>query len=145
MVSTTFLSPSLSASFFSSASILSLSSVSTTTQEPILSLLFLVAASSSFLTRPVKVGDTSRAKTAATGFPPFAQTWHRDSPASGPFTLNGLNAFTLSPGCGPLVNSAACPAQPSTAAQAKPSANQHVIRSTFRLVGMGVGSRHEKF
>jgi hypothetical protein len=92
------------------------------TKLPILHDLFSIAAASSFLTKLVKPGVISRAKIAATGLDPLAQTWQRFSPASGPVTFNGLNGLTLSPGCNPAFRSApkAAPAnRPATAMESK--------------------------
>ena len=58
------------------------------------------AACSSFLTKLVKPGVISRAKTAATGELPSIQTGQAFSPAAGPFTFNGWKGVTAVPGAG---------------------------------------------
>src|SRR6185369_1028293 len=76
----------------------------------------------SFLTKLVKSGVTSRAKTAATGLLPFAQTGHAFLPADLPVTLSGLKTDTESPACGPDFRSAPSDApanRPTTAAESR--------------------------
>lgn len=104
------------------------------TNEPIRLSAFLMAASSSFLTKLVKPGVISRAKTAATGLFPLAQIWQRFSPASGPFTFNGLKTDTVLPGSRPDFRSAPRPARaiaPTTAAE---SIYRDIIKGTFLVI-----------
>ena len=118
MVRMTFLNCSFSASDLS-LSCKPSSSVQNTTKLPMRQLLFLTAASSSFLTKLVKGSLTSRAKIIATGFEPFRQTWHCLDPAPSPVTLSGLNGpGTPSPGCGPDFRASAPQALPTSVTRA---------------------------
>src|SRR5262245_28177592 len=109
---TTFFRFSFSASSFSWASALS-SSVMRTTNAPTLVSL-PEALCSSFLTKLVKPGGISRAKTAATGTLPSIQTWQAFLPACEPLMFRGWNGVTPSPGAGPDLISPASPGPANT-------------------------------
>src|SRR5262245_29603171 len=116
-----FFTFSFSASSFSLSSALS-SSVRMTTQAATLASLWSTVACSSFLTRLVKAGVISRAKTAATGTSPSRQTGQDLVPANGPATLTGLKGVTPSPGAGPDLISPAAPTpanRPATTAETR--------------------------
>ena len=68
-----------------------------TTHAATLASLWSIVACSSFLTKLVKPGVISRAKTAATGTSPSRQTGQALVPAYGPATLTGLKGATPSP------------------------------------------------
>src|SRR5262245_35404233 len=95
------------------------SSLRNTTKLPILCLLLSWVAASSFLTRLVKLLLVSRAKTMATGFPPFCQTRQFFLPSDEPLQFSGWNGVMfLAPTCGPDLRSAASSTPPSSSAPA---------------------------
>jgi hypothetical protein len=99
--------------------------------------LWTVAASIC-LTKLVKGPVSSRAKTMATGFLPFCQTWQFFSPADGPLTFSTWNGpGTLSPGWGPDLSGGAAKALPnSSAAASDPLAVTRFLITNY-------SSRHE--
>src|SRR5947199_6439522 len=129
-----FLASSLS--FFSRPS----SSLQKTTTPPMRADLFLMAASSSFLTKLVKLSLISRAKIMATGEPPSLQTWQARVPACFPVTLSGLNGVIfLDPTGGPDLRSSAADRTlhvSSAAARDVPSAMRFLmLQQTSRNLG----------
>src|SRR5262249_54294392 len=83
-------------------------SVQNTTKLPMRADLFLAVASSSFLTRLVKLSLISRAKIIATGFPPCFQTRHARVPTWAPEQCSGLKAgIFFDPTWGPDLRSSA--------------------------------------
>src|SRR5262245_45046581 len=105
-----------------------------TTQVPSLASLWSAVACSSFLTRLVKPGVISRAKTAATGTSPSRQTGQDLVPAYGPATLTGLNGVTPSPGAGPDFTSAPKPVPATTPTTTAVNRNRDMDSSPLTCV-----------
>src|SRR4051794_24677365 len=134
-----FLASSLS--FSSSFS----SSLQKTTNVPILPLLS-AAALSSFLTKLVRLSETSRAKIIATGFPPLLQTRQSFLPIRLPLQCNGLNGVGDSPTCRPdldALSSANALHAASAIARAAPIAKRcFMLRELLRWDKAGSGMSH---
>src|SRR5262249_12691654 len=93
-----------------------------------LSLAFLTVQASIFLTKLVTGALVSRAKTNATGLPPYAQTRQRAVPAPGPVTCLGSKGVQPSPGCKPDLRPSSAITPPTSSAIASEAPTAMLVR-----------------